>query len=387
MTEKTSEPLLPSYDTSTDLPDAHELEVSIFGAGYGEAIVIHVGDGRWIAIDSLGSSSRSITRDYLEALGVDIASQLDLIVATHWHDDHIRGIADLFEASVAAEFVFPQAMLKDEFIRFAAAFQGQSSKSFSSGVDEFGKVIEIAEKRMLPNTKWPLRFSADGYVAYRKGVGTLSHGQVVSFEALSPSHFDVAAFLARVSGVTPQPRVMRRAPTYGRNDVSSAFFLLIGEDAVLLGADVENGTHVNSGWNAILSSSTLPDVKAKLVKVPHHGGLSGHHASMWTNLASAEPIATLTPWAKGRGKLPTPSDIARIAGLACSSFSTGPSASEKEVTQPSIVAKVLAKDKIKLTRVGTALGHVRHRATITGGPLVWRTELFGRACVLEAMAA
>lgn len=34
-------------------PPAHdELEVSVFGPGYGEAIVIHLGENEWILIDS-----------------------------------------------------------------------------------------------------------------------------------------------------------------------------------------------------------------------------------------------------------------------------------------------------------------------------------------------
>jgi hypothetical protein len=377
----------PEHSLPAELPADNEIEVSVFGAGYGEAIVVHVGSGRWIAIDSVGYGSTSVTREYLETLGVNLASQVDLIIATHWHDDHIRGIADLFDACPQSEFVFPQAMLDDEFIRFAAAFQGQSSKTFSSGVEEFGKVLETADRRTMPKTKWPLRLAANGYVAYRKAAGKLSHGQVVSLEALSPSHFDMAAFLARVSGVAPQPRVLQRAPTYGRNDVCSAFFLQVGGDAVLFGADVEANAKANSGWNAVLSSSTLPEIKAQLVKIPHHGGLSGHHAGMWDELAIPKPIGTLTPWAKGRGRLPSATDIQRIKALVGSAFSTGPSAFGKEANQPTVVAKVLTKDRIKLRRVADSLGHVRHRASVTGSKLVWRTDLFGRACPLEAMAA
>jgi hypothetical protein len=33
-------------------PVPDELELSVFGRGYGEAICIHLGDGDWILIDS-----------------------------------------------------------------------------------------------------------------------------------------------------------------------------------------------------------------------------------------------------------------------------------------------------------------------------------------------
>lgn len=370
-----------------NVPAADEIEVSVFGRGYGESILIHVGDGRWIAIDSVALDPSSVSRQYLENLGVNLATQVDVIIATHWHDDHVRGIADLFEQCSQAEFVFPQAMLDDEFVRFASAFQGQASRKFSTGVEEFGKILTLAGSRLKPGSKWPLRSAANGYVGYRKGAGKLSHGQVVSLEALSPSHFDLQAFLARVSGVVPDPRVLQRAPVYGRNDVSSAFWLQIGDSAVLFGADVENNSHENSGWNAVLSSSTMPDVKARLVKIPHHGGKSGHHNGMWADMLAPEPIGTLTPWAKGRGRLPSQSDVQRLTKLTSSAFSTGPAAVTTETTQPTIVAKVLKKDNVVLRRAADTVGHVRHRAKVNHAELEWSTDLFGRACLLSEMAA
>ena len=33
-------------------PASDEVELSLFGPGYGEAIAVHVGDGKWILIDS-----------------------------------------------------------------------------------------------------------------------------------------------------------------------------------------------------------------------------------------------------------------------------------------------------------------------------------------------
>jgi hypothetical protein len=169
--------------------------------------------------------------------------------------------------------------------------------------------------------------------------------------------------------------------------VSSAFFLQVGGEGVLLGADVESNSKANSGWNGVLNSSTLPVSKAQLVKIPHHGGLSGHHDGMWSELAVPRPIATLTPWAKAGGKLPSAADVERLKRIVGTGFSTGPSALGKETNQPTVVAKVLAKDRIKLRRIAELVGHVRHRATVSGGPLVWHTDLFGRGCALEAMAA
>jgi hypothetical protein len=374
-------------DFSSDAPSDDEIEISIFGKGYGEAIAIHVGDRRWIAIDSVEINQSSITRYYLEGIGHAPADHLDVIVATHWHDDHVRGIADLFEVSAKAEIIVPAAMLKSEFIKFAASFGSQSTGRFTSGVQEFGKILEIAASRNIANTTYPLRLATHGYLGYRKGAGVLSHGQLVTLEALSPSHFDVAAFIARVGGARAEPQLLQRAPSYGPNDVSSAFWLQVGDDAVLFGADVENMSAVSSGWNAILSASVQPTGKASLVKIPHHGGLSGHHKGMWTQMLIERPIGTLTPWSRGGNKLPVDTDLARLSQFVGDGFATGPSAFGKEANQPPTVAKMLRRDGLKLHRVADKIGQVRHRGRVVDGKLVWKTDLFGRACQMKDMAA
>ena len=36
-------------------------------------------------------------KKFLEQLGVDMATRVSLVVATHWHDDHIGGFGALYE--------------------------------------------------------------------------------------------------------------------------------------------------------------------------------------------------------------------------------------------------------------------------------------------------
>src|SRR6187399_53781 len=73
-----------------DRPADSDIEVSIFGPGFGECIIVHIGGGRWIVIDSCVDRSRGIPAclGYFQDIGVDPLT-VELILVTHWHDDHV----------------------------------------------------------------------------------------------------------------------------------------------------------------------------------------------------------------------------------------------------------------------------------------------------------
>ena len=83
----------------TNPPDSDQIEVSLFGPGYGECVVLHVGDGAWVIVDScIDQDDNPVALKYLNEIGIDLAQNVNLIVATHWHDDHIRGLGRLTTA-------------------------------------------------------------------------------------------------------------------------------------------------------------------------------------------------------------------------------------------------------------------------------------------------
>ena len=118
-------------------PTSHQLEISVFGPGIGECVVVHVGDGDWIVVDSClnRQSGRPVALDYLRSLGVDVASQVRLVVATHWHDDHIRGIAEILRAAESARFVNSAAYAFRDLLRVVEL--GNITAPVSSATEEY----------------------------------------------------------------------------------------------------------------------------------------------------------------------------------------------------------------------------------------------------------
>ncbi len=101
-------------------PAADQFEVSIFGPGFGECAVVHIAHGAWVIVDSCSDPrdpSTCVPEAYLRTLGVDFR-QVQLIVATHWHDDHVRGIGRMVEVCREAKFSCARALVQNEFATY-----------------------------------------------------------------------------------------------------------------------------------------------------------------------------------------------------------------------------------------------------------------------------
>ena len=112
--------------TSTGRPREDEIEVVLLGPGYGESIVLHLGYGSWVIVDScINTEGRPRALEYLDSIGVNAGQQVDLVVATHWHDDHIRGMETLVEVCNRADFCCANTLLNKEILAAIDALEAR----------------------------------------------------------------------------------------------------------------------------------------------------------------------------------------------------------------------------------------------------------------------
>jgi beta-lactamase superfamily II metal-dependent hydrolase len=297
-----------------DIPETDEIEVTLFGSGYGESVVVHIGSNKWLIIDS------TIHRDtrepaaikYLESIGVDVSKQVVGVIVTHWHDDHIRGISTIAENCLAAKFYISAALMSDQnrakFLTLLydspVSRLAHLNAASSSGVAEFTKLIVfLREKNNRP-----------AFVMYDQ---LLIDPPPIQLWALSP-HSSVfeKAMDAIISQIPDKAGCVRRLRAPRPNHTSVALWLKFGHIRVLLGADLEECPE-HPGWSLIISERKISiiDCKAELFKVAHHGSDTGHHDSVWTDILAADPVCLIAPFNRNP-KLPKTSDIARITKLS-----------------------------------------------------------------------
>jgi hypothetical protein len=356
-------------------PLADEIEVSLFGPGYGEAVAVHLGSGDWLLVDScLNDDRQPAALAYLKSMGIDPGQAVKLLVASHWHDDHVKGIADVFAASTSATFSCAWAMTQKEFLQIAHQYQASDNSVAGSRTTELVKIINLLEGR--PPIKWT---GADKVLLASSG---RTPYQITS---LSPSDLRAQLFLKEIAKLVPVPKETRRAAVdISPNHVASALWVsALGED-ILLGSDLEEVADPNCGWSAIVSSTGRPAGKAGVFKVAHHGSLTGHNDDVWSKMLTAQPVAILTPFNKSGG-LPRTADVQRILEKTPRGYATARPTSKAAVKRDKAVERMVDSVAISFQRAQPKCGHIQLRKR-PGVDATWRVSLDGNACELKQLA-
>jgi hypothetical protein len=303
-------------------PGSNELEVSIIGPGRGECVLIHLGNNEWCIVDSCiaRGSNEPVALEYLRSLKNNAVDGIRLIIATHWHDDHIRGLSTLLRQAPNALFACSGALDKDIFRELVAL--SDYAVPERSGVAEFASIYELLIARQQMGT--PRHLVSPMYASSNRRLLSLT-GNARPFSAhvtsLSPSDGTITAYYWKISEMIPKVGdVQRRLVSQDPNHSSVVIWVEAGERHALLGADLEHTEHAGEGWRAVLASNQQT-AAASIFKIPHHGSANGDCPEVWTQLLSPNPIAVVTPFI-ARVRLPKPSDIERLCSRTENAYCT-----------------------------------------------------------------
>lgn len=241
-----------------------QLHVLVFGPGIGELVMVRVPPGDWLVIDGCSSRRAAYAPMVLEHYGVVPT----LVVLTHPHQDHARGVSKVIEKATSGEkTTWPRIGMLPLFASglVAAPAGTDPAQDYDGGVTEQARATISDRWERHPPCAWDL------------AVGTT-----------------VPLGEATVLAASPAQALVKAAEATGRhgdvNTLATALVVEWGTRRLLLGSDLLE--QPGNGWTSALTAHA-PLATHDLVKVPHHGSAKALHAPA---LASAV-TAIVTPFA------------------------------------------------------------------------------------------
>jgi len=284
----------------------HPLEVSVFGPGVGECVLLAPRPDYWIVVDSCRVDGVPVALRYIEDQGHDPAAVVREVICTHWHDDHHDGIADVLRRCVSARFWCSAALRSEEFLTLAGSARRQYDKKH--GVDEMAEVLKIIHERRAKG----VRAAAVG-PQWADESKRLVREPDFSLWSLSPSAATLTRAHNEFAELVPKLKSpKRRLAANEANDTAVVLHLETeSHGSVLLGSDLEIQTDPTRGWTAAFSSFRGQGLRrAHTYKVAHHGSKNGHAPEIWDSMVEPTPTVLLTPFRSCR--LPGIEDLKRI---------------------------------------------------------------------------
>ena len=287
------------------IPNPNEFLIVVLGGpSEGESIVVHLGDNRWMIIDSGKVGNDVMAVKYFVDNGIPFEN-VDIIVCTHWHADHVYGIGEILTKCENAKFWVPivsQSKMMPYY--FAKKIEKRDLHDFETVAQEYSYSMDLANKRKKLDYLY-------------KDVNickTRIYNHLISVDALSPS--------SGMYNKYQQLWASRKNDNFAESGVdpnkSSVAIGISIDDKLhfLFGADLEcNRKNQDAdyegcmqkcqrrkdvGWCNVCCESSIYGIHGKYdyVKIIHHSSNTGYCPSMWENKVSDNVVGVTTVFAK-----------------------------------------------------------------------------------------
>jgi Metallo-beta-lactamase superfamily len=344
-------------------PDDNRVEISLFGPGIGECIVLHFGDGRWFIVDSCRcpETNQPIALKYLKSIGVNVSQQVKGILITHWHRDHINGALEILKECESARLYHSMALSTREAFNLAALYKKDLFANTDQEIREFGGIVQY-----LFETGDRERFEP---VKAKSLIFDLREGMETRMIALSPSSTAVTQSVANLVNATPAEgaKRTRNIVRESENLNAVAIHFSFGEFSAVLGSDLEDTGNIRTGWSAVFHDDLVGEMSlspSSVYKVSHHGSSNGHHDEIWSRLLNSNPLSIATPFTSSG--LPTDERIVDIAAHSSELLVTRNPRSSRRVRRENMVDRELKAIVKTQKTLNDRMGHIQIRASSTG---------------------
>lgn len=325
------------------------------GKGYGESILIHFHNEKWVVIDSFidSTSGKQIALQYFEDNGLN-PDNIVGIICTHWDNDHVAGITQVIETVNSTIPVCIPSLLSDKRImEYISFLKGEQNNQ----TGEFLKILDLytEDKCLLKHV-----------MVDRELLGKELNDPSIHIRALSPSDKQFEKFINCI--VLPKAGESGYKSLPSENKLSIVTFVNSCVDNMIFGGDLENSNQ--DGWDAICDS--YYEDKCHVFKIPHHGSENAYNDNVWNTVVD-KPISLITRF--NRSYLPTDEMVNRIKEQSQSVYIIGNKPTKDRQTMNEIKKYDKSSSVHSIVMMDAKCGYVK--LTKGSEEESWRVEPFG----------
>lgn len=291
----------------SDKPSCGTPQIIVAGTGYGECILVHLGNNKYVMIDSFinPDTKNPVAIDYLEKIGLSIGNIIG-IICSHWDDDHIRGVSEVASKLKGINVGIPVIFTERELDKIREYLGYTEASSDEVRMNEFTKLLELNDEDAIE-----LRHCVPQRQLFSQEIGN----KEVIVETLSPSDKQYRNFINQL--VMPKEGDSMQSIDFTNNSISVVSIIKFRDKCCLFGGDLENG---HNEWNGIINNYNHP--KAEIFKIPHHGSENGFSKDVWKQIVD-NPISVITRFNRGKVRLPQDEQVEIIRGKSRKVFVVG----------------------------------------------------------------
>ncbi|AIU72982.1 hypothetical protein AT03_11695 [Hafnia alvei FB1] len=334
----------------------------------------------WIIVDSCYGKNKNEKKpaalEYLEDNNIPFGD-VKLIVISHFHDDHIKGMFDIVVACTNAKIFVPQALSTREFLTYLTNLADVNPhRAPQQGVAEIFEIFQevLRSKRQVQTTRADVALHFDAKAPLR-------------ICALSPSNAEcdesLLFFIKQVETFENDPNLELPASIRRENKNENCVTLCISKENnndIFLGADLELSSDANKGWDALSSTQLAPKNSASIFKIAHHGSQNGFCPTAWSKLVvqHKKPIGILTPY--NSSSLPRLAQVRRLQDVTSELYSTSP---VKDYPIAADTQKILSMKGVKsVAQINPNFGYIELTESKNGDTYWYNVTTAGAAVKL-----
>ena len=407
---------------SLTAPADDEVEITLIGgtAGYGESVLVHIGAGKWVVIDSCVNAvtGECSPLAYLKDLyGEEIGEHIGYVVCSHWHDDHIKGLSEIVENCTSrTKFAVSCSDDRQKWVYEMLSdynYEGRSTKlkELTNTYKEANKkgieILKLKQNERVFNENGVEGFAlspsqsvineldkevADAMRRYHKVLNqllklktintatiddamTLQDETFKAFENIVEEDVEEDILVEEATNLLKYKDIKKVNP----NDRCVAMLISFNQHHVILGADLENKDGM-SGWIAVADCVSMKGVKSSLFKIPHHGSETGYNEYFLRGHVKKDAVMKLSAWTKGDLIDPKEEMLRAYYNYSNNLYITTTAVLKKGNNEEDrSIRKEMNKTTDAIYELKPHLGIIRSRMKINSVDDNWQTDYFGSA--------